>query len=123
MMESRTARWIWILTALSAWVVVFATPWQSLPHMQCPIKATIGIPCPTCGGTTAIMALQRLDIGIAIQANPFVTAGLLAGGIWAILMIVVPSIPTPDQMGRVLRIVIISLIPVTMIYLIAFSFA
>jgi hypothetical protein len=121
-MESHTSRWIWILIALSAWVVVFVTPWQSLPLMQCPIKATLGIPCPTCGGTTAVMALKRLDIAEAFRSNPLVTTGLLAGGFWGLLMILVPTIPTPDRVGRVLRYVIISSTAITMIYLIANSF-
>jgi hypothetical protein len=122
-MESRNARWIWILIALSAWAMVFATPWQSLPAMQCPFKATFGIPCPTCGGTTAIIALRRFNIADAFRSNPLITAGLLVGGLWGLLMIVVPSIPTPDRVGRMLRYVIISAISATMIYLMASSLA
>jgi len=50
-----------------------------------------------------------------------VTSGMLAAGLWGILMIIVPAIPTPDRMRHALRYVIISAVAVTTVYLTACS--
>ena len=34
------------------------------------------MPCPTCGGTRALLALARLDLGAAAAWNPLVTLGV-----------------------------------------------
>lgn len=43
----------------------------------CVFRGVTGLPCPTCGGTRAALALARLDPAGAFQANPLVALGLL----------------------------------------------
>jgi hypothetical protein len=44
----------------------------------CPFHWLTGLPCATCGGTRALLALSRFDPGAAFLWNPLVTAGALA---------------------------------------------
>jgi len=56
----------------------------SLPG--CFFRSVTGIPCPTCGGTRAALALARLDFPDAFHANPLVALALLflvGGGVVA----------------------------------------
>lgn len=49
----------------------------------CPFRALAGIPCLTCGGTRALLALARLDLGAAFGWNPLAAAAAIlfvAGG-------------------------------------------
>ncbi|HSB36249.1 MAG TPA: DUF2752 domain-containing protein [Thermoanaerobaculia bacterium] len=48
----------------------------------CVFRGMTGVPCPTCGGTRAALALAHLDPAGAFQANPLVALGLvfLIGG-------------------------------------------
>jgi len=102
-MTSNASRWVWIAVFASAWVIVFVFPWQSLPAMQCPIKAAFGIPCPTCGGIHAVKAMRQGDFGGALVCNPLVGSGLILAAIWAVLLTVVPHFPTPDSVKGLLR--------------------
>jgi len=56
-----------------------------LPGWICPIKAALGIPCPGCGLTTAILELLRGDWRQALTTHAFAPIFLLAG---AILLVV-----------------------------------
>ena len=54
---------------VSALVLVMALPYlRSIPHV-CLFRWTLGIPCPGCGITTALMALCMLDFHAAVRAN------------------------------------------------------
>jgi hypothetical protein len=58
-----------------------ATPFGAgLP--PCFFRSLTGVPCPTCGGTRAALALAQGDVGAALRANPLVTVALalLVGG-------------------------------------------
>lgn len=44
----------------------------------CLLRATTGIPCPACGGTTAFVRLGRGRVLGAFAANPFVLLGAVA---------------------------------------------
>jgi hypothetical protein len=69
-------------TALAAaCLVLAATPITDKPHPLCLLRATTGIPCPLCGGTTAAVDLGRFDLGAALVANPF---AVLVGGLLAL---------------------------------------
>lgn len=50
----------------------------------CPFHAMTGLPCPTCGGTRALMALARLQWHEALVLNPLVTS---AAVLWGPLML------------------------------------
>jgi hypothetical protein len=50
----------------------------------CVMKATTGVPCPTCGGTRALHHLAQLDLAGAWALNPLVTLGVLALVPWAL---------------------------------------
>ena len=42
---------------------------------RCPLRAIVGVPCPTCGGTRAAVAMGRLRFGRAFAFNPLVAIG------------------------------------------------
>jgi hypothetical protein len=53
----------------------------------CAFRSLTGVPCPTCGGTRALLALARLDVGAALAWNPLVTLAALVfalGGLVAL---------------------------------------
>jgi hypothetical protein len=62
-----------VCAAVAPWASAFA---QGLP--QCPFHLVTGFPCATCGGTRALLALGRFDVGAAFSWNPLVAgAGIL----------------------------------------------
>ena len=48
---------------------------QFLP--ACVFKGFVGIPCPTCGSTHAVMYLSRGNVAGAVAANPLLSAGAM----------------------------------------------
>lgn len=55
------------------------------PHIwvpACPFKGLTGLPCMTCGGTRAALALGRLDFLGALAMNPLAALGLGAFGVY-----------------------------------------
>ena len=107
MVKGQSSRLLWIALFASMWTIAVLVPWSSLPHLECPVKSILGIPCPTCGGTRAFVALKSLDIPGALSLNPLVTLGMLLSGIWALLLLI-PNIPTPDQVKSWIRVILIS---------------
>ncbi|MEX2217634.1 MAG: DUF2752 domain-containing protein [Phycisphaerales bacterium] len=65
------------LVAAQAWVAVA----RGIDQTACPLRALTGVPCPTCGGTRAVMRLGEGDVVGAVVQNPLVVIGgaLLAG--------------------------------------------
>lgn len=72
---------IWGLGALGAYWVTQAT---GHPVIICPLRRYTGIPCPTCGGTRALVSLATLNPLAALAFNPLVTIGLVVVPIWAV---------------------------------------
>lgn len=69
--------------ALAAAALVLAAlvlPWR--PPTLCVLRAVTGLPCPACGGTTAMVALGRADLVAAFQASPLVTLGAPLWVLW-----------------------------------------
>ena len=48
---------------------------QSLPG--CTFKSFLGIPCPTCGVTRAVLELSNLDVASALKINPLATLSIM----------------------------------------------
>jgi hypothetical protein len=72
----------------------------------CAFRTITGVPCPTCGGTRALLALARLDVGAALAWNPLVTLGVavfVVGGLVALVRGLrgqgVPDAPPPRWAG------------------------
>jgi hypothetical protein len=57
------------------------------PSTLCLLRATTGVPCPFCGGTTAAVRLGHADIRGALAASPL---GLLMIGSWPLMGVVRP---------------------------------
>jgi hypothetical protein len=47
-------------------------PFAEHPIIVCPFRTLTSIPCLTCGGTRAVMALVRFDFARAFEMNPLV---------------------------------------------------
>ena len=74
--------------AALAWIALRSWPDALLRLARCPLRDMTGIPCSTCAGTHAAVALARLDIAAACAANPLVplAALVLVGWLgWALL--------------------------------------
>jgi hypothetical protein len=48
----------------------------------CPLRRSVGLPCPTCGGTHAALALVRLEPIAAFRLNPLITLAALLLVLW-----------------------------------------
>ena len=62
---------------------------------HCPLRDMTGIPCPTCGGTHAAVALANGRLMDAFAANPLVAIGLVGFGFWlsgGLIMTIVPGL-------------------------------
>jgi hypothetical protein len=70
--------------------VVLASVHVRRPETLCLLRATTGVPCPACGGTTAVVRLGRGDLVGAVAASPL--AVLL--GVWLVLA------PWRDRVAR-----------------------
>jgi Protein of unknown function (DUF2752) len=89
---------LWLSVALAgAALVVFwlAAGHEELPHLICPFRHITGIPCFTCGGTRAILALTRGDVNAAFVWNPLVAAAALVVLIWLAYAAVVTVLRAP----------------------------
>ena len=59
--------------------VAYVTARVGVEFTLCPLKQITGHPCPTCGGTRAVLALLQGHFAEALWLNPLVLAALLAG--------------------------------------------
>jgi hypothetical protein len=90
---------------------------------HCPLRDLTGIPCPTCGGTHAAVALAELRLGDALRANPLVVVAallLLIWGAWGLLAFFLPALRRDLVLSprekRILRVGAIALLAGTWIY-------
>ena len=60
----------------------------------CPLRTTLGLPCPTCGGTHAALALVRGDVAEAWRQNPLVAAAACGLLLWAATSAVTTLVPS-----------------------------
>jgi hypothetical protein len=73
--------------ALAVTAVVLAAVHVRRPATFCLLRATTGVPCPFCGGTTAAVRLGRGDLRGALAASPL---AVLMLGVWPFLGVVGP---------------------------------
>ena len=80
-----------VLGALSGLAVLFAAAtfplWGDAWRVLCPLREITGIPCPTCYGTRAALALMAGDWREALRLNPLVSSaglGILAYVPWSL---------------------------------------
>ena len=90
------------LVAASALATARLHPlWDGLLQTRCPLLALFGVPCVTCGGTRALVALVTGDAFQALAWNPLVALGGLTAIGWLPLATLIlvgwlepPRIPT-----------------------------
>jgi hypothetical protein len=73
--------------AMAAVVVAVAALHVRRPSTLCVLRATTGVPCPFCGGTTAAVRLGHADLRGAVAASPL---ALLMIGTWPLMGVVRP---------------------------------
>jgi hypothetical protein len=66
-----------------------------IPHF-CLMQKVLGIPCPGCGISHSMMALLRLKLGIAWQANP---AGVGVASVFCFQLVARPIAITAPRTG------------------------
>jgi hypothetical protein len=49
----------------------------------CRFEQLVGLPCPTCGATGALLALARGDLGEALARHPLVTLAVVGLAVWS----------------------------------------
>lgn len=87
MEPGRQLGFLWGGAALASAALAPFAPALAAGAPACPFHALTGLPCPTCGGTRALLALFQLDLPAALALNPLVAAGALAfllGGVVAL---------------------------------------
>lgn len=62
-----------VLVGAALLLSVLVLPWR--PATFCLLRGVTGVPCPFCGGTTALVQLGRGDLLGALQASPLVVLG------------------------------------------------
>jgi hypothetical protein len=88
--------WLSVALAGAALVVLWvASGHEELPRVICPFRHFTGIPCITCGGTRAILALTRGDVQAALVWNPLVAIAAIAGLAWLIYAAIVTALRAP----------------------------
>lgn len=86
---------VWPLLAVAAFALFWlrTQPDLVLRAAHCPLKDTTGIPCPTCGGTHASVALARLDLAEAWTANPLIVLLAVGFAVWALMAAAATFVP------------------------------
>jgi hypothetical protein len=88
--------WLSVALAGAALVVLWlASGHEEAPSLICPFRHLTGIPCFTCGGTRAVLALTRGDLQAALVWNPLVAVGAIAAMAWLVYAAVVTALRAP----------------------------
>lgn len=100
MRPERQLGFLWGGVALATAAAAPFLPGLAAGLPPCLFHAATGVPCPTCGGTRALLALGRLDALGALAFNPLVALAALAfllGGLAALVLALrgkgVPDVP------------------------------
>jgi hypothetical protein len=106
MSPGRQLGFLWGGAALACAAAAPFAPALALSLPPCLFRELTGIPCPTCGGTRALLALARLDPGAAIAWNPLAAAAAIlfvAGGVVALAAALARREVRPPRPTPVLR--------------------
>jgi Protein of unknown function (DUF2752) len=88
--------WLSVALAGAALAVLWvASGHEELPRVICPFRHVTGIPCVTCGGTRALLALTRGDVQAALFWNPLVAVIAIAVLIFLVYAAVVTALRAP----------------------------
>ena len=86
MSRERQLGFFWGAAALALLLLTPVAPVVAPDLPPCFFHQITGLPCPTCGGTRAVLALLSGDVPGALHANPLVAAILVfftGGGLFA----------------------------------------
>ena len=118
--SSSLGRWLVLVPAIAvgaALAVARFAPDRVLAAARCPLRELTGVPCLTCGGTHALVALAQGDVAAAWNWNPVapIGAALLVGWLlWAVAAAAVPTLRVRPVAGpreaRALRWVLVGLL-------------
>ena len=96
-----------------------------IPFPVCLLKATTGLPCPTCGSTRALGRLVHLDPAGALTMNPLATVGIVVLALWALVdLALLPrgralDVEVGRPLGRVVRFAVAAAFLANWTYLLA----
>jgi hypothetical protein len=99
-------------------MVVIATGLAVLPFPTCGMRVVLGIPCPGCGMTRALLAAARLDWAASMRWHPLALPLLVVAGAMAALAFVVG-----DVAWRRLLVAVTTAASMTMLLVWALRFA
>ena len=69
---------------------------MGLPSWTCPVRHTLGIPCPGCGLSRAMGALMHGDIETALTFHAFAPVFLISLILIGAMLVLPPPSPTTD---------------------------
>jgi hypothetical protein len=111
---------VWAPLIAGAFMVARWFPFEKAP-LVCPFRAITSIPCFTCGGTRAMIALSHFDLLGALKMNPLVAVAGLLAALYLLhsIRVAITRKPWRPQFPRFMRPVSIAALAVNWIYLIA----
>jgi hypothetical protein len=72
-----------------------------VPFNTCLLKRALGVPCPGCGFTRALLALARGDVRASLGLHPLALPGVALGAVAVVLAIALPDgHPAWDRFAR-----------------------
>ncbi len=115
---------LWGVVALALLLLVPLVPALATGGLPpCFFRRLTGVPCPTCGGTRAAIALAHGDLAGALAVNPLVTLGLgllVVGGLLdGALALAGGGVRIPARLTGWLRAVLVLLLAANWFWLIA----
>jgi hypothetical protein len=75
---------IWAPIALLAFLAARFLPRDRLDFLVCPFHLLTGLPCLSCGGTRAFVALAHFDVATAFTMNPLAALSGIAGAAYVV---------------------------------------
>ncbi|MBN2542830.1 DUF2752 domain-containing protein [bacterium] len=117
---------IWGAIFLFVLLIVQFFPFDHIPYYRCPFKSITGIPCPTCGFTSAFLLMRELRISEAFRTNPLGCVSYIAIFIFTIYAFTVKVFKLKrirvsvknKKTARIIRVSVVLVIAINWVYLI-----